>query len=165
MDCSLPGASVHGIFQARILEWVAISSSRDLLTWYIIIILDSVTYNIFFSIQKISISRKRNQVEKHNYVFLFSVVDHVFFSKLAIPSSLTEDMSPELAHIVVPWAYSTKVDILQSVPIILFKIFETQIQWLHETALKNINTWPHQMIPVQTHQTKESNHITAYALE
>ena len=26
MDCSLPGSSVHGIFQARILEWVAISS-------------------------------------------------------------------------------------------------------------------------------------------
>ena len=25
MDCSLPGSSVHGIFQARILEWVAIS--------------------------------------------------------------------------------------------------------------------------------------------
>ena len=28
MDCSLPGSSVHGIFQARILEWVAISLSR-----------------------------------------------------------------------------------------------------------------------------------------
>ena len=28
MDCSLPGSSVHGIFQARILEWLAISSSR-----------------------------------------------------------------------------------------------------------------------------------------
>jgi len=28
MDCSPPGFSVHGIFQARILEWVAISSSR-----------------------------------------------------------------------------------------------------------------------------------------
>ena len=27
-DCSLPGSSVHGIFQTRILEWVAISSSR-----------------------------------------------------------------------------------------------------------------------------------------
>ena len=26
--CSLPGSSVHGIFQARILEWAAISSSR-----------------------------------------------------------------------------------------------------------------------------------------
>ena len=28
MDCSLPGYSVHGIFQARILEWVAISFSE-----------------------------------------------------------------------------------------------------------------------------------------
>ena len=28
MDCSPPGSPVHGIFQARILEWVAISSSR-----------------------------------------------------------------------------------------------------------------------------------------
>ena len=28
MDCSSPGSTVHGIFQARILEWVAISSSR-----------------------------------------------------------------------------------------------------------------------------------------
>ena len=29
MDCSLPGSSVHGIFQARILEEVAISSPGD----------------------------------------------------------------------------------------------------------------------------------------
>ena len=28
MDCSLPGSSLHGIFQARVLEWVAISFSR-----------------------------------------------------------------------------------------------------------------------------------------
>ena len=28
VDCSLQGSSVHGILQARILEWVAISSSR-----------------------------------------------------------------------------------------------------------------------------------------
>ena len=27
MDCSLRGSSVHGIFQARLLEWVAIASS------------------------------------------------------------------------------------------------------------------------------------------
>ena len=30
MDCSPPGSSVHGILQARILEWVAILFSRDL---------------------------------------------------------------------------------------------------------------------------------------
>ena len=29
MDCSTPGTSVHGILQARILEWVAISFSRS----------------------------------------------------------------------------------------------------------------------------------------
>ena len=28
MDCSLPGSSTHGIFQARVLEWVAISFSN-----------------------------------------------------------------------------------------------------------------------------------------
>ena len=28
MDCSPPGLSIHGIFQARILEWVAISFSN-----------------------------------------------------------------------------------------------------------------------------------------
>ena len=27
MDCNLPGSSVHGIFQARVLEWVAIAFS------------------------------------------------------------------------------------------------------------------------------------------
>ena len=29
MDCSLPGSSVHGIFQARVLEWGAIAFSGD----------------------------------------------------------------------------------------------------------------------------------------
>ena len=29
MDCSLPGSSVHGILQARILDWVGIPFSRE----------------------------------------------------------------------------------------------------------------------------------------
>ena len=29
MDCSPPGSSVHGILQARILEWIATPSSRE----------------------------------------------------------------------------------------------------------------------------------------
>ena len=28
MDCSLPGSSIHGIFQARVLEWVTIAFSE-----------------------------------------------------------------------------------------------------------------------------------------
>ena len=31
MDCSLPGSSVHGIFQAKVLEWVAIAFSTPII--------------------------------------------------------------------------------------------------------------------------------------
>ena len=31
MDCSLPGSSIHGIFQARVLEWGAIALSLETL--------------------------------------------------------------------------------------------------------------------------------------
>ena len=34
MDCSLPGSSVHGIFQARVLEWGAIAFSFHLLVMF-----------------------------------------------------------------------------------------------------------------------------------
>jgi len=29
MDCSLPGSSIHGIFQARVLEWGAIDDKTN----------------------------------------------------------------------------------------------------------------------------------------
>ena len=32
MDCSLPGSSILGIFQARVLEWVAIAFSEGMAT-------------------------------------------------------------------------------------------------------------------------------------
>ena len=32
MNCSLPGSSIHGIFQARVLEWVAIAFSDETIT-------------------------------------------------------------------------------------------------------------------------------------
>ena len=36
MDCSPPGSSIHGVFQARVLEWVAIAFSSDPITaWQI----------------------------------------------------------------------------------------------------------------------------------
>ena len=37
MDCGLPGSFVHGIFQARVLEWGAIAFSVPLLTYWEII--------------------------------------------------------------------------------------------------------------------------------
>ena len=35
MDCSLPGSSAHGIFQARVLEWGAIAFSDSVYEAYI----------------------------------------------------------------------------------------------------------------------------------
>ena len=32
MDCSLPGSSIHGIFQARVLEWGAVAFPVSLTT-------------------------------------------------------------------------------------------------------------------------------------
>ena len=41
MNCSLLGSSVHGIFQARVLEWVAISFSN------LYMIISQIIYNFF----------------------------------------------------------------------------------------------------------------------
>ena len=38
MDCSPPGSSVHGIFQARVLEWGAIREAFILLIMYLLYI-------------------------------------------------------------------------------------------------------------------------------
>ena len=48
MDCSLPGSSVHGIFQARVLEWgaIAFSSGKDYYYKNIFLIF-IIRYNIF----------------------------------------------------------------------------------------------------------------------
>jgi len=46
MDCSLPGSSVHGIFQARVLEWGAIAFSASCHYMCKIIKLDCIEYII-----------------------------------------------------------------------------------------------------------------------
>ena len=49
MDCSPPGSSVHRIFQARILEWVAISHSRGLLNFTLQATFKNVTQYYYYS--------------------------------------------------------------------------------------------------------------------
>ena len=46
MDCSPPGSSVHGIFQARVLEWGAIDVSVKYTKLYIFKEYSSISFDI-----------------------------------------------------------------------------------------------------------------------
>ena len=48
MDCSLPGSSVHGSFQARVLEWGAIAFSKEVST-------DLFSSSLIFSLAMLSL--------------------------------------------------------------------------------------------------------------
>ena len=55
MDCSLPGSSVHGIIQARILEWIATpssggSSQPKIFVFYVSCISRQVFFVFFFKL-------------------------------------------------------------------------------------------------------------------
>ena len=45
MDCGPPGPSIHGIFQARVLEWVAFAFSVDLLLFTLFFFLHFKSWN------------------------------------------------------------------------------------------------------------------------
>ena len=56
MDCSLPGFSVHGLFQARVLEWVAIAFSKEHSEAYVRF-WNGVHFYIISSVQFISVAQ------------------------------------------------------------------------------------------------------------
>ena len=77
MDCNLPGSSVHGILQARILYWIAMPSSRGS-SWlrdrtrisyiyklnYIAVIMTSFSYE--HSLKFISVEKKISQISSYS---------------------------------------------------------------------------------------------------
>ena len=46
MDCSLPGSSIHGIFQARVLEWGAIAFSASVVNYSLDFIVDKAIFKL-----------------------------------------------------------------------------------------------------------------------
>ena len=67
MDCSLPGSSVHGIFQARVLEWGAIAFSEAWLR-VIIFLLD-----LFFQVVCICVFSVLKSIHKAISVLVVGV--------------------------------------------------------------------------------------------
>ena len=91
MDCSLPGSSVHGIFQAIVLEWIAISFSRGssqprdwtrvscildrrLTVWANLILSSSI--NISFSVIEASLNYAHNVIHVPQKIKIFKNRKH-----------------------------------------------------------------------------------------
>ena len=58
MDCRLPGSSVHGVFQARVLEWGAITfsicnSQASLMLWFRLLLLLPLNLNYLLLLREI----------------------------------------------------------------------------------------------------------------
>ena len=76
MDCSLQGFSVHGIFQARVLEWGAIASS-------------SFKYNLYQSKSQLYLEQQIFQVIKMGNVSMYSIKVYFYIiGKLTRASTL-----------------------------------------------------------------------------
>ena len=60
MDCSLPDSSVHGIFQASVLEWGAISLSNGILLQMPKQTKSDVNFKIYFFFQEALVKIKKN---------------------------------------------------------------------------------------------------------
>jgi len=54
MDCSPPGSSIHGIFQATVLEWGAIAFSLPTLTDFFFLLLSYMSSSYIFDINCLS---------------------------------------------------------------------------------------------------------------
>ena len=78
VDCSLLGSSVHGIFQARVLEWVIIAFSDILMTFIYSYILLNYKHNIYTYIKAFSIIH----FQKMEFYYHFL---HRAFPKCAMP--------------------------------------------------------------------------------
>ena len=88
VDCSLPGFSVHGIFQARVLEWVAISLSRRSSqprdwTWVSRIVGRRFTV---WATRKVQIKRKSNPIERSKGNFYLKALFQMFMSYILLTS-------------------------------------------------------------------------------
>ena len=102
MDCSPPGSSVHGIFQARALEWGATAFSTCMLrhVWFFANSMDcsppsSSVYGIFQTriLEWVAISSSRGSSQPRDWTQVSCIADRCFITETpGKPLSLKESM-------------------------------------------------------------------------
>ena len=85
MDCSLPGSSIHGIFQARVLEWGAIAFSDLILG---LLFMKTLIIYQFYGFIFFSFIHKLDLLYLPFNHFLSNPLALLIFIHLAVPASL-----------------------------------------------------------------------------
>ena len=70
MNCSLPGSSVHGIFQARVLDWVAIAFSRRTIWIFLKKLEVELPYDP--AVPLLGIHNEETRIERDTYTSVFT---------------------------------------------------------------------------------------------
>ena len=118
MDCILPGSSVHGIFQARVLEWVAIkaklSQVLELLISFWIYGPRKISKQYAFSrtlwLQGFNLARLKFRREKlsHNFFFCYNYIfqlNHSFNGQVQLAFGVTQRGKYSPACIIWVWCF------------------------------------------------------------
>ena len=160
MDCSLPGSSVHGIFQAIVLEWVAISfsrgSSRPRDRTRVSPIVDR-SFTVWATREV-----KQSKVEKKFY--LHDPDNH---------HGVITGLEPDILEWEVKWALGNltmnKADGGDGIPVELFQILKDAVKVLHSICQQIWKTqqWPQDWkrsvfvpIPKKLNAKECSNYLT-----
>jgi len=84
MDCSLPGSSIQGIFQARVLEWGAIAFSIIMaIIWNYreIHVVHLAVQKLISHIQLIK-NKKNNIILLHKFLLILIVISNLYYSPI-----------------------------------------------------------------------------------
>ena len=111
MDCSLPGSSVHGIFQAKVLEWGAIAFSVKRSLVFPILLFSSIS--LYWSLRKafLSLLPFFGTLHSDAYIFPFLLCFLLpFFSQLFVRPPQTAIL---LFCISSPWRWSWSLSPVQ----------------------------------------------------
>ena len=119
MDCSLPDSSVHGILQARILEWVSVSffRERSVLDWKFFILLHSCHSKISLSGSVVVIDKDEDST-KDDIIEEYRRKQQIELAR--DKKNSVESLTPEIINIASNYDLSTTIMEEEELWVLLF---------------------------------------------